>query len=528
MELNMDWFWNCFKKQVCLKPNETAIVSENQALTYTDLDLKIKKFSDLLKSKGFKQGDVIGTGPLNNIDKIPVFLAILKMDGAFLNIDSRYPLQHTKKLLRDMNASFFVNNENDITILKKSTPIMDDPYSKSSNSNIKNEHKIINRKFSLIYTDSIEAKTPSTVISAKSIVNWILFNINTLKISFENTLYLSFPEMPFLFPIWMCNLVKGGKVTFLPYKKDMSFVSLSETDSSSIFLPLSVLGDFINFIPSEYELSSSIVNIVTLGEEVFDVRKFKEYLNRNNIKWHNYYGFPKINIISSINTVGNNSDDSVLQHFGKAIRNNYAYILNESYKPVPIGVRGNLFMSGFEESICNGVNIENPFKQGTLLYKTEFEAKWNKEGYFNIYDTRRTQFFNGIEINLNTLEGLLLLNPLVKDCGIKVKGDKQSKKYLIAYVVLTDDKKSVNEINDYFNNILPRDINISYIILARLPRDNQGYVDYEYLESLNFLSSIELEELTTQIKNIEKIEELIIFPQEHILKSNSIDFTNYN
>ena len=161
----------------------------------------------------------------------------------------------------------------------------------------------------------------------------------------------------------------------------------------SCFLKKEYNIDFICATPTRlsYYLNSSsfsaamsgLKTILTAGES-FTPELLEKIRTFTNAKIYNGYGPTETTVGCSFSLVENTSDITI----GKPIANTQIYILDKDRKPLPIGVAGELCISG--DGVGKGyLNrpeltaekfIPNPFIEGKTMYCTGDLARWRVDG----------------------------------------------------------------------------------------------------------------------------------------------------
>ncbi|MCP4151695.1 MAG: amino acid adenylation domain-containing protein, partial [bacterium] len=131
---------------------------------------------------------------------------------------------------------------------------------------------------------------------------------------------------------------------------------------------------------------------------------------------------------------------------GKPLQNLAIYIVDKNMKLLPIGIKGELCVSGDgvgrgylkDEKRTREVFIEDPFegKKGIRLYKTGDLARWCPDGNIDFLGRIDHQVkIRGFRIELGEIERSLLTHPQIKDAVVLARESKEINKYLCAYYV---------------------------------------------------------------------------------------------
>nr|WP_278286571.1 condensation domain-containing protein [Zhouia spongiae] len=182
---------------------------------------------------------------------------------------------------------------------------------------------------------------------------------------------------------------------------------------------------------------------------------------------------------------------------GKPIDNTEVYILDEAQSLVPIGVVGEICISG--DGLARGyLNrpeltaakfVDNPFNEGDRLYKTGDLGRWLPDGNIEFIGRKDSQVkIRGFRIELGEVEHVLQGNTHVISCVVDVTESSSGDKDLVAYFVGSDSITS-QELREYMGSLLPSYMIPSYFVkLEELPLTSNGKLDRKSLPELKGLS----------------------------------------
>ncbi|MGM0943489.1 MAG: AMP-binding protein, partial [Bacillota bacterium] len=187
-----------------------------------------------------------------------------------------------------------------------------------------------------------------------------------------------------------------------------------------------------------------------------------------NIQIINGYGPTENTTFSTTLPIEKDYESSI--PIGRPISNSSAYIVGKHGELNPIGVYGELWLSG--DGVARGyLNrpaltkekfIENPFVRGERLYKSGDIARWLPDGTIEFLGRVDHQLkIRGFRIEIEEIERKLLRHHAVKEAVVLVKENEQLDKYLIAY--LTAHKLEKSNLKEYLQDSLPDYMIPSYI-----------------------------------------------------------------
>ena len=90
-----------FEEQVEKTPNNTALVFNEESMTYSELNARSNQLAGLLRGKGIKPDDIVGIMVERSFAMIIGILGVLKSGGAYMPIDPDYPEERISFILKD-------------------------------------------------------------------------------------------------------------------------------------------------------------------------------------------------------------------------------------------------------------------------------------------------------------------------------------------------------------------------------------------------------------------------------------------
>ncbi len=91
-----------FEEQVALGPERPALVTEQETLTYRELDERANRLAHHLLALGVLPGERIALAAENGAEQVPALLAVLKAGGTFVCLDPAWPAARCAEILREI------------------------------------------------------------------------------------------------------------------------------------------------------------------------------------------------------------------------------------------------------------------------------------------------------------------------------------------------------------------------------------------------------------------------------------------
>jgi aryl carrier-like protein len=181
---------------------------------------------------------------------------------------------------------------------------------------------------------------------------------------------------------------------------------------------------------------------------------------------------------------------SVSVPIGSPIDNVQIYLLDQYLQPVPIGITGEIYISGdgVAEGYLNQPELtaerflDNPFLPGNRMYRSGDLAVMLDDGtieYRGRFDSQVK--IKGHRIELGEIEQALLQHISVQETVVVDWKDGHGTYQLIAYVVLANDIQEI-ELRSFLEIMLPNYMIPSFFVrVVQLPLTNNGKLDLQAL-----------------------------------------------
>jgi fengycin family lipopeptide synthetase D len=213
---------------------------------------------------------------------------------------------------------------------------------------------------------------------------------------------------------------------------------------------------------------------------------------------------------------------------GKPIPNYKIYILDSNLNLVPIGVTGELYISG--PGVARGylnrpeltaeAFIDNPFLPGEKMYRTKDLARWYPMGEIEYLGRADRQVkIRGMRVELGEIESKILKHESIKAAVVTDVKNENNKKLLCAYYETTS-HVSVQEIREYLRKELASHMIPSYYLeMDRIPLSASGKVNYKLLPGID--NAVLNEEITYVAPN-DDVERRLVELMEKLLKLSKV------
>ncbi|MCF1437939.1 MAG: amino acid adenylation domain-containing protein, partial [Shewanella sp.] len=512
-----------FKSHVKKQPDLPAIVHTNLSLSFAELD----KYSDFLASQ-IQQALTAKTLQVQTDKRIGVLfprspeliasmLAIWKLGYAYVPLDPNTPETFNGQIITASGIDLLFGDENHIKTMSFSgivkqivTPFRqvkgELQYPEPQSKAIRNANSLSY----IIFTSGSTGKPKGVMIEDRGLLNLADHYSNTFSVSHnDRSSQVSTQSFDaFGYEVWPF-LLNGASVAIVPdnirFKAQELADWLANNQVTVCALTSSLSTLFLSAIfPGHHSL-----RIVRFGGEKLHSLPDKAF----PFMVMNCYGPTEATIEVSFSTLykpGENLTTKPSSSIGCPIQNVGIHILDEHRLPVPVGVKGELYISGI--SLMRGylddplqtnkalVSIKLPGTSAKLMYKTGDIGRYLNNGEIEYIDRNDDQIqLRGYRIEPAAIESKLTECSMIENAAVTVKGTGQDA-ILIAYVVPhkanTIDKKRL--IDELSSHCPAHWIPSRFFCVDSLPLTDRGKVDKSKLDQQDVT---ELENTTSRREN---------------------------
>ena len=487
-------------------PDNTAVVFEDSLFNYKDLNDKANQIAHYLIDKGVKPDSIVAVCMEKSTDLMAVVLGVLKAGGAYLPIDPTYPQERIDYMIKDSNVKHIISETvnkdlfgiKDISILYLDA---EETLNRYSNANPNFNVDESNLAY-MIYTSGTTGKAKGTMIRHASLVNAYFAWEMDYKLLSEVRNHLQMASFSFdvFTGDWTRALCSGGKLVLVKREtlldaETLYYIMKKEKVDIAEFVP-AVLRNLIYYL-NDKKLNLKFFKTLIAGSDVWYAKEYKEIkkLCGDKTRLINSFGLTEATIDTTFFEADNLSiPDERLVPIGKPFANMPVYILDEYLNPVPVGVRGELFVAGI--GIARGYFnrpdltaekfLPNPYSnlKGERMYSTGDVARYLPNGDIEFLGRKDHQIkLRGQRIELGEIETAIGKFNNIKDVAVIAREDKPGDKNLVAYLILNPNSEiDTNEMRKYlFNQIPEYMIPSAFVILDELPLTPNGKVDRKSL-----------------------------------------------
>ncbi|MBN2535368.1 MAG: amino acid adenylation domain-containing protein [Spirochaetales bacterium] len=443
---------NCVHKMVekaAIKNlSHTAVEFQDQAISYKELDRKSNQLGYYFMENSVKKSDRVIICMNRSINFIITMLAVLKTGATYVPIDPNYPEQRIRYIIEDTDASLVVTDNAERPLFKDTRCRVFD-LSTGSESLERMPHDRIEIQTGMddlayiVYTSGSTGRPKGVRINHGNLLNLVHWYINQFKISNKDkgTVLASVGFDAAVFETWPF-LCAGAALSIVPGEiigaSEQLKTWMTEKQISFGFLPTPLTEEFLGLDWSDGK--SRLRGLLTGGDQL-------KCFSPAGLPFElfNCYGPTENSVVASFGPVREHPGVALSMYpsIGVPLDNVKTFILNGFFNPVPVGVPGELCLSGKSlspgywnnEELTNEKFIDNPFLPGEKMYTTGDICRWLPDGEIDFIGRKDGQVkIRGIRIESGEIESILKENDLVRNAIVIPREDQDNRKRLVAFL----------------------------------------------------------------------------------------------
>ena len=442
-----------FEEQVERAPDATALVFEQQRLTYRELNARANQLARHLSTLGVGPETLVGICVERSLEMVIGLLGILKAGGAYIPFDPEYPKERLAFMLHDSQIRILLTQSKLAANLPEHCAraiCLDSDWDKIAEEHIDNPLCEANSDnlIYVIYTSGSTGNPKGTMNIHKALVNRILWMQDAYKLTEHDRIL---QKTPFSFDVsgwefWWPLLFGATLVIARPGgHKDAAYLAriIQKEQITTIHFVPPMLHVFLEEPASEK--CTSLRHVICSGEALpFELQEqfFKKPLRA---KLHNLYGPTEAAIDVTFWECQPESKKKIVP-IGKPIANTQIYLLDQYLQPVPVGVPAELHIGGINlargylnrPELTAEKFISNPFSldPNEKLYKTGDLCRYLPDGNIEYLSRIDHQVkIRGLRIELGEIESAIAEHPMVGENIVVVREDTPGEKRLVSYIV---------------------------------------------------------------------------------------------
>jgi len=484
-----------FAAQVARDPDATALAFGAGSVTYAELDRRSNALAWLLRRRGVGTDTPVGVTLERGPDLVAALLAVLKAGGAYLPLGIGSPPPRVAAMIAASGTRLVLVTAETAAAMPELAGV--DLVHVDTEATAGGDESVappdVSHPLSLAYINFTSGSTgvpKGVAVPHRAVVRLISDPSFASLGPGERLLHLA----PVAFDastleIWGALLTGATVVIAPPGPLGRSDV-VSLLRSAGVTVAWLTAGLFHQLAETDISAIAD-VPLVLAGGDVLNPDTVRAVLAaRRGRPLVNGYGPTENTTFTACHAMTDPSQVGPTVPIGRPIQHTTVHILDQSGRPVPIGVTGELYTGG--DGLARGYAgnaaatarafVPDPFGPGTRLYRTGDLARWRADGILEFAGRADDQIkVRGFRVEPGEVAAVLRSHPGVRESVVLVAGEG-AQRYLIGYVTPADgvdpDLLRPSLLRDFLAARLPDYlIPTGFKAVARLPFNANGKVD---------------------------------------------------
>lgn len=478
-----------FEVQVDRSPDGTALVFEEQQLTYRELNSRANQLAHHLTKLGVGPDVLVGICVERSLDMVVGLLGILKAGGAYVPLDPAYPAERVSFMLEDADVPVLLAQHRLLARLPQTNAkvlCLDTDWHEIASERAGNPVSRAGPEnlAYVIYTSGSTGRPKGVQIAHHAVVNFLSSMSHQPGMTAKDR----------LLGVTTLSFDIAGLEIYLPLSLGASLEIVSRevsSDGRRLRSKLTSSGaTVVQATPATWRMlleagwEGDPRLKILCGGEALPRTLANQLVQKAGSLW-NMYGPTETTIWSTTAKVEpRNGAVSV----GRPIANTQAFILDKVLQPVPIGIAGELYIGG--DGLARGYLkrpelsaekfVPSPFNTESCLYNTGDRARYLPNGDIEFLGRVDHQVkIRGFRIELGDIEAAIRQHPTVDEIVVVAREEVEGDKHLVAYFVAAEKTApTAGELRNFLKGKLPEYMVPSvFVRLSNLPLTPNGKIN---------------------------------------------------
>ncbi|WP_438860845.1 amino acid adenylation domain-containing protein [Amycolatopsis solani] len=451
-----------FVAQVARTPDATAVVFGTERLTYAELDARATTLGRALLARGAGPERVVAVALPRSAGLVVALLAVLKTGAAYLPLDLNHPAERVELMLTDAEPHLVIAEDGFGDRLVRPGDTGPEPRWPS----ISPDHPAY-----VIFTSGSTGRPKAvagTQLALANRLHWGREAAAGVRVAKSALTFIDgSTEL-------LGGLVAGDPVVLADDATATDPLALAELVRTSGAQVLTVVPSLLDTFVEDTQADAfaSVTTWITSGEPLSEALAEKVARRWPSAKLVNLYGCSEV------------AGDSLAQEcgpvaIGRPVANTRAYVLDAALRPVPPGVRGELYLAGAglargylgRPALTAERFVASPFEAGERMYRTGDLVRRRPDGALDFLGRADQQIkIRGFRVEPGEVEALLTADAAVARAVVVARENR-----LIAYVAPAGDPVALRarlaaRLPEYL-------VPAAVVVLPELPVNANGKLD---------------------------------------------------
>ncbi|GHH09295.1 non-ribosomal peptide synthetase [Streptomyces lanatus] len=445
-------------QQAARTPHAPALLADDGSpdLDYAALHTRANRLARLLISHGVGPEQLVGVALDRGTDLVVALLAVLKAGAAYLPLDTGYPAERLAFMVEDAAPALVLTGPDTARVLPPGVPLLllDTDLTDFDAAEITDADRLQplrpEHPAYVIYTSGSTGRPKGVVVPHSGIVNRLLWMQDTYELGHDDRVLQKTPA-GFDVSVWefFWPLITGAQLVLARPggHRDPGYLAglIHERRITTAHFVPSMLRVFLDD-PAAGRVRGVLRRLVCSGEALPSelAERCAELLPGTAL--HNLYGPTEaaVDVTAWPSAEGTRSAAGSVP-IGCPVWNTRTLVLDESLRPVPPGVPGELYLGGAQlargylnrPGLTADRFVADPYgPPGARLYRTGDLVRWSAQGALEFLGRSDDQVkIRGFRVEPGETEAAVAALPGISQAAVTVRQDRSGDPWLVAYAV---------------------------------------------------------------------------------------------
>jgi amino acid adenylation domain-containing protein len=456
-----------FEKLVENRPENTAIIHNGRHYTYKEINERANRLAGELRNKGVGPDAPVALVIERSVQLIIAMLGVMKAGGVYIPIDHEYSSERIAYIIEDSTAKILITQRNLPDRDYNGTIIYTDDENSFTGEttnpvNINSPENLVY----IIYTSGSTGNPKGVMVEHRNLLTYVRAFENEFHLTPEDVILQQAPcsfdhFVEELYP----GLLHGGavviadKMDVLDMKK---LLALIVNNNITLITCQPLLLNELNKQPLLQKVHSYLS-----GADVLKAEHISNLMQRGKV--YNTYGPTEATVCAAYYRCRPEADLRSIP-IGKPILNYKLYVLSCDNKLMPVGIPGEICISGYgvargyynNKELSEEKFVDDPLEPGSRMYRTGDVGRWLPDGNLEFIGRIDEQVkIRGFRIEPGEIEYHLLQHEAVAEAVVLPIDGPNGIKCIAAYIKPEMEVKA-RDLKDYLGDRLPNYMIPSY------------------------------------------------------------------